>query len=202
MRPRALLLPAQALAHLGLLVLLLRAPPAPSRPLLAPAMTVTTVLDVGVTAETGPPPETRDIVIAVAAPDFAVAPDLLPVSLAAAPGSANAGCELAADVQAALRQSPAVAAAVMHIPVTARSVSNALLLWDGQWAKPAALGGAAALKPIQTVVQASIRAAPADCQREIITGPRLMLAPDVGAPAAGAVVLAFGSGNWRWDQLL
>ena len=201
MQRRALLFPALALAHLGLLMLVLYAPAAPSRPL-APAMAVTAVPDAGVIAQAAPPPETRDIRISVAAPDFAVAPELQQVSLAAAPGAAKAGCELAADVQAALRQSPAVAAAVMHIPVTARSVSNALLLWDGQWAKSAALGGAAALKPIQIVVQASIRAAPAACQRETITGPRLMLASDVGAPAAGGVVLAFGSGNWRWDQLL
>ena len=202
MRRRTLLLPALALAHLGLLVLVLRAPAAALSPPLALAMAVTAVPDPGVIAQAAPPPETRDIVIAIAAPDFVVTSDLQPVSLAAAPGAGDARCELAADVQSALRQSPAVAAAVTQIPVTARSVSNALLLWDGQWAKPAAVGGAAALKPIQIVVQASIRAAPAACQRETITGPRLMLAPDVGAPAAGAVVLAFGSGNWRWDQLL
>ena len=129
MQRRALLFPALALAHLGLLMLVLYAPAAPSRPL-APAMAVTAVPDAGVIAQAAPPPETRDIMISVAAPDFAVAPDLQPVSLAAAPGAAKAGCELAADVQAALRQSPAVAAAVMHIPVAARSVSNALLLWE------------------------------------------------------------------------
>ena len=73
-----------------------------------------------------------------------------------------------------------------------------LLLWDGAWAKPASIGGIAALAPIRAAVEAQIRAAPAQCRNEPVIGPRLVVMPD----GDRQIVLAFGSGRWTWQKML
>lgn len=186
---RVLLFPALAAAHLVLL-LLLQPPLHKSAPAAIPVLTVIALPEPPVLAEAVPPPITTEIVAEAAMPDFTISADL--------PVVGSSPCAIADDIQTALAESPAVASAVDRIPATARSVSNALLLWDGGWAMAGTIGGPMALDPIRAVVQAQIRAAPAVCQQEDITGPRLMLVQR----AAGAVVLAIGSGIWRWEQLL
>ena len=140
-----------------------------------------------------PPPETEIAAQIeapqVEAPSVDVQPDM---------AAASQACTLTEDVQAALRVSEAIPEAIQKIPATARSVANSLMLWDGTWARAAAIGGEAVLAPIQQVVKARILLAPAACRSVLITGPRLMLVPD----GAGSVVLAFGSGVWNWNQVL
>jgi len=113
-----------------------------------------------------------------------------------APG--GRGCVLTENVQANLRADSRVRHALALIPANARSVSNALLLWDGQWIDASTVGGAAALDPIRAVVAATVRAAPTDCRKAAVTGPRLLFI-DTGEQTQ---ILAFGSGQWAWDQLV
>ena len=83
------------------------------------------------------------------------------------------------------------------IPRQARSVANAILLWNGQWLM---LGSSqsGALQPVEQIVKETVERAPQACQAEVLQGPRLIL---VSEPH-DTFVLAFGSGDWRWTDLL
>lgn len=187
---RALLVPVLALAHLAVVAVILLQPFAmPDRPAAA-AMMVMAIPAPGETAESLVPPPIGEIAALVDPPEFDVAPS--DVNVAAGP------CALAENVEAALRSDPRVGRAIARIPVAARSVSNALLLWDGAWATPASIGGTAALVPIRAAVEAQVRAAPAPCRDEAVVGPRLVVVPGSDRP----IVLAFGSGRWRWAEIL
>ncbi len=120
------------------------------------------------------------------------------VALAQSMAPGGAGCVLTENVQANLRADSSVRQALALIPASARSVSNALLLWDGQWIDASAVGGPAALDPIRVAVAATVRAASADCRKAAVTGPRLLFV-DTGSQTQ---ILAFGSGQWTWDQLI
>ena len=190
MRRRALVWPVVALAHAAVLGVALFGPVAA-----APAPPVAALSLIAVAAPAvAPPPALPPIVESaittpVAAPEFAVEPVAAPES---------AGCELAGDIETALRQNLGVPLAVGLIPATARSVANSLILWNGQWISAGAVGGDAALLPIQRIVRDRISNAPAGCQAATIVGPRLLMVPE----GNGMIVLAFGSGVWSWSQLL
>ena len=130
-------------------------------------------------------------------PDSATSEDKA-VALTQSMAPAGSGCVLTENVEASLRADSGVRHALALIPANARSVSNALLLWDGQWIDASTVGGAAALDPIRAVVAATVRAAPTDCRKAAVTGPRLLFV-DTGAQTQ---ILAFGSGQWAWDQLI
>lgn len=186
---RPLLLPLLGLVHVAVIAVLLQpgaraATPAP------PAMVVTAIPAPGVIAEVARAPVMPEIPPQVAIPEFTVAADEVAVT--------SGPCALTANVQAALQRSADARHAVARIPRGARSVSNALLLWDGAWAAPSSVGGDATLGPIRATVEAEVRAAPAACRNETVVGPRLIVVADPAVP----VVLAFGSGQWSWEKLL
>ncbi len=106
-------------------------------------------------------------------------------------------CEIFDVIQHALQTSPAVRAAVAIIPPKARSVANAVMIWDGGWATPESMGGPPALDPIRSAVLDGVAQAPPTCQDDIVRGPRLIAVGDVHS----TTVLAFGSGEWRWSDL-
>jgi hypothetical protein len=119
-------------------------------------------------------------------------------SVASAAVSADGDrCALGAWLQAALQSDPTVQTALSAVPRSARSVANALMVWNGQWPQPApdAAKGAAV---IRALIVAGVRSAPESCQMQPVVGPVLIT---VGDPA-DATVLAFGSGEWRWRDLL
>ena len=107
-------------------------------------------------------------------------------------------CDILQGLKANLQSSDQVQAALGRIPTHARSVANAILLWDGEWIDPLSVGGVAAIDPIEQAVALTVRSAPADCQTELMRGPRLIIIGD----ARNAMVLAFGSGEWRWTDLV
>ena len=127
----------------------------------------------------------------IAAPDPVPMPLLSQASLA--PGET---CDLAGRVQAALRDDPAVRAALAMLPRDARSVANAVMLWDGRWIAGTTTSTSYALDRIRAAVIATVAAAPAPCRQEAQTGPVLMLL--AGSPDT---VLALGSGRWRWGDV-
>ena len=185
---RPLLLTLLAAAHVGGIAILLEPVARAATPAL-PALIVTAIPAPGIVAETPPPPIMTEIVARVELPEI-VAEDEV--------AAASNPCELAANVEAALRDNLDARVAVANIPRRARSVSNALLLWDGDWANAAVVGGYATLGPIRAAVEAEVRAAPIACRNELVVGPRLVVVPDAGV----SIVLAFGSGRWSWQKLL
>lgn len=140
-------------------------------------------------------PKIHMLAIAVEAPQFEISDDI-PVAMVA-PADAS-GCALGDAVQAALAGSPAVKTAVGLVAASARSVAGATLLWDGNWIDMQVVGGDQVLEPIKAVVIATVRVAPAQCRDTPVTGPRLAFVPDTG----GTRILAFGSGTWKWSQLV
>ena len=116
---------------------------------------------------------------------------------AAGAGAGEGDCAVGDAIGGALRANPEAAAALAAVPASERTVANALMLWDGQWAAPASAESRRAVGQLRAIIVASIRAAPLACQAAPLTGPRLVIVPD----AAGTVVLAFGSGNWSWTEL-
>lgn len=143
-----------------------------------------------------PPPVVEDIaplpIVELPVPAIAAAP---PPTASA--GAAGPSCDLTQAVQRALRESKAVGAALLRIPVEARSVANAVMLWDGAWVAPAAIGGEAVLEPIQAKVIATVEAASQTCRMDVQAGPRLVLIPG----ERETLTIAIGSGSWRWGDL-
>lgn len=113
--------------------------------------------------------------------------------------AANGGtCDLTAPVQAALQSSEAVRASLPLIPPDKRSVANAIMVWKVAWLAEDQQLGATAVDVIRDVIADTIAAATPECRLQPQTGPRLLLLSGPG----DTVVLAVGSGQWRWQDLL
>lgn len=125
-------------------------------------------------------------------------PALLPVAAVTTVEDAvpEGGCDLTDTVQTALRESDAARASIAALPRSERSVANAIMLWDGHWVGARSPGDGRIMAGIRDVVRATVRAASPDCRAQLQAGPRLIVLP--GAPD---VVLALGSGRWRWNDL-
>ena len=184
----------------GKLISAAQTPPAPAP---APKMASETPSEPKLEkADIEPPPEIEPQVIDV----LSVAPDPLlerdplldPVALAvAASSAAGQPCQLTVWLQQALQADPQVQIALPLIPRPARSVANAIMLWNGAWVEPPAQASGG-VSTLQQALIAGIRAAPIACQDQVIHGPELIILLD----GAGATVLAIGSGDWRWADLL
>ena len=123
------------------------------------------------------------------------APPVAPMVLAAT--SSGNGCSVTEEVQATLRASNDVHAALDRIPRAARSVANAVLLWNGRWIDANEVGGPGAIDPIRAAVAAVVHTASADCRTAQVTGPRFMIVPS----PSGTRILTFGSGDWTWAEV-
>ena len=110
----------------------------------------------------------------------------------------GAACELTGALQASLQTDPSVQEALERVPASSRSVANALLLWNGDWMDSGEMGGEAALAPIRDVVVAGVLSEPADCRSRTIQGPRFLSV----TTSSGTALLVFGSGVWRWGDIL
>ena len=110
-------------------------------------------------------------------------------------GAAGEPCNLTQSLAAVFAQSPAIQQALSGLPLKSRSVANALMLWDGQWPDDSTSGGQALLRAL--LIKAVSNARP-ECQMAMNRGPVLFLVPDRQA----TVVLAVGSGTWRWRDLV
>ena len=123
-----------------------------------------------------------------------------PVALsvaAAASGASGQVCQIGAWLQSAMQADPQVQTALLTIPRAARSVSNALMLWDAGWVEPQPQA-AAGVGAIRAAVLSGLRSAPEACRTQLIRGPELMTLTS----GADTTVIAFGSGEWRWGDLM
>ena len=116
---------------------------------------------------------------------------------AASSGASGQTCQLTAWLQQALQADPRVHAALAGIPKPARSVANAIMLWDGGWVGPR-LSASAGVTAIRMAVIAGVRSAPAACQSQVVRGPEQIMLTE----GAESTILAIGSGEWRWGDLL
>jgi hypothetical protein len=195
-RTRRLLIPALLLAHAGLLMVVWRERPAAA----TPSAAIVTVTEIAAPAPPSLAAEVKlqPVTAAVDAPELTAADIAEPAAALAGLAPGAAGCDLSDAVLARLHGSPAVTAAIERIPRAARSVADAVLLWDGHWIDAGAVGGSDALEPIRIAVVSAVRAAPAPCRDASVTGPRLLIV----AGTDGNRVLAFGSGQWTWAQVI
>lgn len=113
-----------------------------------------------------------------------------------ASGDAGPGCRLEAAVGQALQADERTRSALQRLPRSARSVANAIMLWDGAWVPdgPATAGAFAALRES---ISAELTAAEPSCRAEVLAGP-VFIPVETGGET---VVLTVGSGVWRWGQL-
>lgn len=101
-------------------------------------------------------------------------------------------------MQSQLQSSPQVLAALRRIPRSAKSVANAIQLWNGDWVVPHAPDGPAIMLPIeQTIVQA-VAASPPQCSGAQVQGPRFIVVQD----GSDATIISLGSGVWLWSTLV
>ena len=108
----------------------------------------------------------------------------------------SGACDLTAPVQAALQADPAVANAVILLPRDARSVANAVMVWNEVWF-PSDESEATALTAVREAIVTTIDAASPRCRQAQQTGPRFLTLGDTDA-----TVLALGSEEWRWQDLV
>ena len=106
-------------------------------------------------------------------------------------------CQMTQQVEAHLQVDPTVDPALQAIPRQARSVANAIMLWDGAWIVPGSQRETTARTALRTAILAAVAEAPEDCRTQTVLGPRLIAVPGV----TGSTLLVLGSGTWRWTDL-
>jgi hypothetical protein len=109
--------------------------------------------------------------------------------------SADAGgggvCDLARQLQGALRRDPLVQAAV------AGASGRAIRIWNGDWVKSQGEDGKG-LAAVREAILWEIAFAPETCRAKPVRGVILL---SMSATPGGAR-LALGGGEWRWSDLL
>jgi hypothetical protein len=150
-----------------------------------------------------PPPEIAEIV--VPAPLVPV-PSInevaaQPVFDAAAASAAGMGrdCEIGDALARAFTGHPLLRQALADWSPVARSVSGAIMLWDGEWVAPEDGIPPESLALIQRGVIEGIKAAPEECLDAPVIGPRFVIVP---SESARSTVLVLGSGAWNWRHIL
>jgi hypothetical protein len=187
-------------AHIGALLLVVGSSAAPVSP---DRETRLTIVDISAApAPAARPPEpVIGASAAIPVPLISSPPILMRIADIPAPSASDqpgvgSDCDLTDVVQAAVRNSPPARSALLMLPRGARSVANAVMLWDGAWTDGTTTSTRYALGKVRAVVTAAIDAASPDCRAAMQAGPRLAVVP--GAPD---IVIAFGSGRWRWGDL-
>ena len=185
---RRLLLPLLGVAHLALVA----AAVSGGARVAAAAPPSLTVVDV-------PQPVVQVVVSEPSSTEVAVAaPAVLPsIEIAESAPAGNPDCALTDAVQTALSGDTGVRAALAARPSHARLTADALMIWDGDWVAPSPVAAATAAS-VRRTVRARLAVAPVSCRETVIAGPRLIYISNDGA----STVLAFGSGQWSWSQLL
>jgi outer membrane biosynthesis protein TonB len=117
------------------------------------------------------------------------------VASAATAGSGVAGrCDMARQLQAALRRNGLVQAAVAE----ARAENgHAMFVWNGDWVRSHGQDGAG-LAAVREAIMWEIAFAPEACRAQPVHGLVLLSLND--GPGAGRLVM--GQGDWRWSDML
>ncbi|QNM81728.1 hypothetical protein H8M03_06520 [Sphingomonas sabuli] len=116
---------------------------------------------------------------------------------APAPASTVGTCETLNLISAALQSDTGAVAEVAAVPEDMRSVADAIVVWNAGWSAPAQVPDGP-LSIVRMVIEARLNAVAEGCLDETLAGPRL-IPVHVGERTT---MLAFGSGNWTWRQLV
>jgi hypothetical protein len=111
----------------------------------------------------------------------------------AGPDGAGAGCDMIGRLQDALRADPEVRAAVAEAH-RASGRGHALLVWNGDWIQTPGQAGKG-LAGVRQAIALEVAFAPEACRRQPMRGLVLIR-------FAGGQRVVFGTGSWRWSQLL
>jgi len=106
-------------------------------------------------------------------------------------GGGGGSCDLARQLQGALRRDSLVQAAV------AGQAGKAIMVWNGDWVRSGGEDGKG-LAAVREAIIWEIAFAPEACRTKPVHG--LVLLSMTAAP--GAARLAVGAGEWRWSDLL
>lgn len=106
-------------------------------------------------------------------------------------------CSPLDEVTAQLVSDPIVPLAIDRVLPADRSVSEAIVMWNAEWS-PVAAADEAPLAEVRSRVLLILESLPPDCLTTPVTGPRLIAIPEGGY----TTFLAFGSGEWSWQQLV
>jgi hypothetical protein len=111
----------------------------------------------------------------------------------------GASCDLTQVVQDALRRNAALKSLLPDIPDDRRSIANAIVVWNAGWMDPGAQPAQLAFAAIRQTITQTVQASSADCRSQLQAGPRLIYLP---GDSGKTTVLALGSGQWTWQQLI
>jgi hypothetical protein len=184
--------------------LALTAPPAEAAP--APEAAIEPPPSTPEPESEAPPPPLESVLVDFTLPPIDLTSDPEPVGEVAASGASLAlaaaaasgtTCDLTEALRSVLQQDGRVRESLARLPRDARSVANALMLWDGRWTDRAG-GEVGDLSAVRSAIVRLVRTAPEPCQQELQRGPRLI--PIVSG--ADTTLLAVGSGVWSWAQTL
>jgi hypothetical protein len=106
-------------------------------------------------------------------------------------GAAGGGCDMAQEVQQALRHDSLVHAAV----AAAHRQGKTIMLWDGDWVRANGQAGKG-LSAVREAISWEVAFAPASCRNIPMHGLVLLSLAD------GGTRFVIGTGAWRWSDLL
>lgn len=116
-----------------------------------------------------------------------------------APAGATGECSTQAAVLDALLLDPVALDAIRQAPAEARSVADAIVVWNEGW-NPIAIDIGAPLGRVRAAIEQSLASVAPACLDEPVAGPRLLPIPD--AAGTRTTFIVFGSGVWTWRALL
>lgn len=101
-------------------------------------------------------------------------------------------------VTTALASDPIVPVAIARVPKNDRSISEAIVMWNAEWSS-VATNEEAPMAEVRHMIHAMLSDLPPDCLAVPVIGPRLI---PITGEAGSTTFLAFGSGEWSWQQLV
>lgn len=115
-------------------------------------------------------------------------------------------CNAANALQMALQEDVLFKEALREIPRDDRSVANVIMAWDGQWIDTIAnhepsdrlANDLVFPQTLKQRIQDYVRTSSIECLNEIIEGPAFILISD----DMETTILAFGSGTWKWVDVV
>ena len=192
-RRAATLLTVVAVHALGLLALLHLAPPPPGSPVgtlsvfsLAPPSNAATKPETAAKPEK-PRPRSKD--------GDRNAPEAVPA--AAAPSTRGETCDPLEAVELALIDDKAAQAALDALPTEAMGIANSIAVWTTGW-NEGAVPPSGALLPLRAAIDSALMALPQACRDAPVLSP--IFYPF--STGRRGYLLVFGSGEWRWQQLV
>lgn len=116
-----------------------------------------------------------------------------------APSGATGACSPERAVLDALLADANARDAIREAPQEARSVSDAILIWNGAW-NPVLIDVSTPLYRVRYIVERTLQRLTPACLDQPVTGPRLLPLPEADGVRTSFIVI--GSGVWTWRTLL